>query len=101
VAYGSDPINVTVDGSAEVDLTSTLSNGLGLEEVADVIRFLRFYSSDEAVASVEVIEGPKIRVTGIAVGSATVEVERVAGTWAPRRPAVSDILVTPPAVEVT
>jgi hypothetical protein len=101
VVYGSDLIGVTVEGSTEVDLTSTMSNGLVLGDGADVNRFLRFYSSDESVAVVEVTEDAKLRVTGIAVGTATVSVERVAGTWAPRRPALGDVLATPPTVEVT
>jgi len=100
VTYGSDPISVVVDGSTEVDLTSLLSNGLILEVGADVTRFLRFSSSDESVATVEVTEDAKLLVHGISAGTATVEVARVAGTWAPRRPSLPDVLATPPTVEV-
>jgi hypothetical protein len=101
VVYDTDPIQLAVDETKEVAITATASSGVELSSTEDLNNFLEFTVDDPTVASVLLIEDKKIQVTGLAAGATNISVARKSGTVAPRLPEVADIIVTPPAVEVT
>ena len=102
VDYSTGTIDIAVDGTLDIDATLTSSNlQPELEGKGVLVTLLDFTTADETIAIVEITVDGKLRITGIAAGSTTLDVVRKEGTLAPRRPAVSALIVTPPTITVT
>lgn len=102
VTYDSAAVPVAAGESATLDFVTETSNlqPLTLEGVNSL---LEFTVDDGAVASVTVTGAGELTVTGIAAGTATISVARRPLTAAPRRPALSSLIILPsePLVTVT
>jgi hypothetical protein len=101
VSYATDPINVAAGDSVEVEVEVRGSDGKRLSSPEDLQGLVEFTISDEDVAEVEVTGENTLTVTGILVGTATIEVARRDNTTAPQRPDLPDIVVTPATINVT
>ena len=101
VTYGTDPLNLLVDESVEVDFVATLSNTYILTDIGMLSELLTFSVGDDTIATVTLSSASTITVKGIATGSTTVEVARTEELVVPSRPAVPALGVTPPVVNVT
>lgn len=101
VAYTSAPFAVAAGQTLDITVVVTTSSGVTITDRAALAALLEFTPSDAALFSVSIVDDSTIRVTGIAAGSGTIQVARVVDSFAPRRPAVSAITVTPPAVAVS
>ena len=98
VDMGVGSAGITVGETAEFPLVVTGSNDYVLTAV--VASLLEVTSSDEDVVTATIGDDGTLFVTGISSGSATVTVSRIADTWAPRVPAIPDLVITP-AAEIT
>jgi len=67
----------------------TIVNGTAIESL------MNFASDDEAVASVVLQEDGTLSITALKAGSANISGAREADTWAPRRPPVDALVITP------
>ena len=104
VTFGTATINLTVGGAGvEVELDIAASNKQENVEGATVLSSMLVFTTDQAVATVEITEDGKLYVSPVAVGSTTIAVTRAPGSAAPRRPAVPDVVVLPttPTIVVT
>lgn len=103
VTYGSVAISLAVGESVELSVAIEASNYQPIAGKASLSALLTFSSSDPAKMSVDMTSEGKLLITGLAAGSAQVQVERVVGTYAPRRPEVSSLTILPsvPTVTVT
>ena len=101
VTYGLP--DLTVAAGSEVELSvAALSSGLtDIEGQTELDKFLAFTTADNGIATVGVTEDGKLLVVGVAAGATTLEAARVAGTYAPRRPAVSDLELDPDPFNIT
>jgi hypothetical protein len=101
VAYNPAVISIDVDEVIEVELTVTGSNQQPIEGVQALDCLLDFTLADPSIANIRLMqEGSKLELTGLVAGNTTIEVSRIAGTWAPRVPPISALVVTPATVEV-
>lgn len=101
VTYGLPDLTVAAGSAAEMSV-AVLSSGLtDIEGQTELGKFLAFTTGDDGVATVEVTGEGKLLVTGIAAGATTLEADRVVGTYAPRRPAVSDLELDPDPFNIT
>lgn len=104
VSYDTDPIDLAVGETVEVGVTATMSNSIVVDTMEILEDLLEFSIDDTTVADVLLREEDNVAelsVYGKLAGSTTIEVERKAGTVAPRVPEVPALVVTPPAVNVT
>lgn len=101
VAYTSAPFAVAAGQTLDITVVVTTSSGVAVTDRAALAALLEFTPSDAALFSVSLVDDATIRVTGVAAGSGTIQVARVADSFAPRRPAPSAITVTPPTVAVS
>lgn len=90
-----DTVAVAVDETVELTIEATGSNGQPITDTGCLAALLEFTSSDEAVVGVELGDEGTLLVTGVAAGSATISVARVAYTSAPRVPAIPALVVNP------
>lgn len=100
VTYDAPDVSLLVGESAEVDVSAGTSNQQPFDPLC-LAQYIEFTSGDDGVATVELTEEGKLKVTGVAVGATTVGAARVEGTYAPRRPAIADIVVDPDPFNVT
>jgi hypothetical protein len=101
VAYDPAAISIDIDEIIEVELTVLGSNQQPVEGGLAIGGLLEFTIADPDIATVRVLsEGSKLEVRGLVAGNTTIEVTRIAGTWAPRVPPISALVVTPATVEV-
>jgi len=101
VEYGAAGAAVVTGGTVELTVTALSSGMVPIEGQVDLGIFFLFTTGDENVATVEITEDGTLLVRGVAGGSTTVEVERVPGTYAPRRPEVPDLEKDPDPFNVT
>jgi hypothetical protein len=90
-----DTVALGVAETAELTIVASGSNDQPITDATCLAALLEFTSSDEGVVSVALNDEGTLLVTGVSSGSATISVARVAGTSAPRVPAVPDLAVTP------
>jgi hypothetical protein len=100
VTYGVSSVTIAAGEEYEVTVTVVSSGAIDVE-ATDLTTFLEFTSADEDVAIVEVTDEGKILVRGVSAGATTLGVSRVAGTYAPRRPAVPDLELDPDPFDIT
>lgn len=100
ITYGTNPVSINTESTAEVDIIANTSDGRSLLNCDDLNTIINFTSSDETVATAELVDG-KLIVSGHAVGSATVTAARIDGSVSPRLPAVADLISTPLTVGVS
>ena len=77
------------------------SNEYPIEYQESIIQAVEFTSDDEGVAMVLVIGDGTLSIVGLATGTTHIQVARIAGTWAPRRPNIPALIVTPLEVVVS
>jgi len=101
VTYTPSALALTVGQTDEIEVELESSNlqPLSGKKVLDAL--LVFTSSDPAKAVVGVDNDGKLQITAVAAGVVTIQVERVVGSFAPRRPAVAALIVAPSAPTVT
>lgn len=100
VNFDPNTASVAVGESAEIGLTVTGSNEQDITAMTALVALLDFTVDDEAIAQIK-IEEEKLLVYGVAVGSAVITVTRKDGTWAPRSPAIPDLVANQIDVTVT
>jgi len=88
VVYSMDPATVAIGATVDITLTVTLSDTRILSTLAEAQQLLAFTSSDEAVATINLADDV-LTITGIAAGSATIAVERIAKTFAAHEPSLA------------
>lgn len=101
VEYNPIPTAVAVDETLDVEVVVTLSNTQQVMDLRTMGQLLDFSSSDPEVLDVIFSGATTISIRGVAGGSADIQVERKPSSYAPRRPDVSPLIVTPPTVVVT
>jgi hypothetical protein len=103
VTFPVTTLSLAVGETAELELELEASNlqELSGREVLDAL--LTVTSSDILKATAAFNDNGTISVSGVGAGSATIQVARVVGSFAPRRPEVADLIVAPssPIVTVT
>ena len=101
VSFTGGSYALQAGSSLDVTVVVLMSGGQTITSVEALMALLDFTSSDEVVASVEVTGPDSIRITGVAAGSATIQVARKTDVVAPRLPAVPALTFTPPPVVVS
>lgn len=101
VDYGASPVALTVGQTKTLTINVHISDGRQLSELAVLGSILEFKASDAAIAKVVFDKDGLLSITGLKIGSTTVVVSRVKGSFAPRRPVVNAVTATPPTLQVT
>lgn len=101
VTFPVTALALSVGQTAELELVLESSNYQALSGKAVLDTFLTVTSSEPTKVQVAFNDSGKIQVTALALGSATVQVARTVGTFAPRRPAVPALIVSPSSPIVT
>lgn len=101
VTFLTSSLSLIVGQTAEIEVELESSNlqPLSGKEVLDAL--LEFTSSDPTVVTVTVNDSGKVQVTAVKAGVVTIQVARVAGSFAPRRPEVAALVIAPSAPTVT
>lgn len=94
-------VPVGVGLTVEVELELEASNLQPISGKETLTTLLTVTSSDITKMTVGFNDSGNIQVTGVAVGTATIQVARVVGTFAPRRPEVPTLVVAPSSPVVT
>lgn len=101
VDYGEASVSVEAGTTEEIDIALTGCNDQEITGFQPIDVLVEFVSSDTAVATVELTTEGKLSITGVGVGSATITASRIAGTNAPRRPDIPDLITPTLPVTVT
>lgn len=102
VTYSTASVVVAVNTTEEVGLVLESSNlQPDLEGKGVVEALLDFTVDDEDIAEVTVTDEGNLAVRGLVAGVTNLQVDRVVGTVAPRRPVLADIVVSPASLTIT
>jgi len=100
VKFLTPSLSLAIGETQEVEIELTASNFQPLSGKTVLDALLVFSSSDPTIAAAAINSNGNVQVTGLRSGSITVLVERVEGSFAPRRPAVADLILDPSALPV-
>jgi hypothetical protein len=101
VTYAAPAVTVPVGEQVELELALETSNVQPVTSYQELQGLLVFTIGDLTLASVGVTPEGKLLISGIAAGATTLEVTRVVGTYAPRRPEVADLIILPSIPTIT
>jgi co-chaperonin GroES (HSP10) len=101
LTYSVPALALAVGESAEIEVALTSSNYQPVSGTAALNTLVEFTSSDPAIATVAVAATGALLVRAISAGAASIQASRVVGSFAPRRPAVPDLIISPASPVVT
>ena len=101
VTFPVTAVSVAIGQTAELELELEASNYQAISGRAALDALLTVTSSDITKATAVFNDAGKIQVLGVGAGSASIQVARVVGTFAPRRPEVAALVIAPSSPIVT
>lgn len=95
VEWDESSLAVSVGETVDLVPTVTGSNDQPIAGGNAIRSLVEFLVDDESIIAAELLDDGTLRVTGIAPGTANITASRVDDTWAPRRPPIDDLVITP------